>query len=139
MEIAVAWNIEEQTNTFRIPIRVFNPTTSISIIKHFIFDTGFSGYLALDKETINQLGLERIGLGKAMTVNGLIEYNSYLGQAEFIDEKDGKLSSIEEINSTLKTNHTIPIQEFNINLIGMKSILQNSWLILKSKVLCLLK
>ncbi len=139
MEIAVAWNIEEQTNTFRIPIRVFNPTTNISIIKYFIFDTGFSGYLALDKETINQLGLERIGLGKAMTVNGLIEYNSYLGKAEFIDEKNGKLSTIEELTSTLKTNHNIPIQEFNINLIGMKSILQNSWLILKSKVLCLLK
>ena len=139
MEIAIAWKIEEQTKTFRIPIRVFNPSTNISIIKYFIFDTGFSGYLALDKKTINQLGLERIGLGKAMTVNGLIEYNSYLGQAEFIDEKDAKLSVIEETTSEVKTKQIIPIQEFNINLIGMKSILQKSWVILHSKILCLLK
>ena len=93
----------------------------------------------MDKKTINQLGLERIGLGKAMTVNGLIEYNSYLGQAEFIDEKDAKLSVIEETTSELKTKQIIPIQEFNINLIGMKSILQKSWVILHSKILCLLK
>ncbi|QEE15542.1 hypothetical protein DSAG12_01368 [Promethearchaeum syntrophicum] len=139
MEVAIAWKIEKQTKTFRIPIRVFNPSTNISIIKYFIFDTGFSGYLALDKKTINQLGLERIGLGKAMTVNGLIEYNSYFGKAEFLDENETKLSPIEETTSSSKTNLIIPIQEFNVNLIGMKSIIQKSWMILHSEILCLLK
>ncbi|MHA1720811.1 MAG: hypothetical protein ACTSWX_01315 [Promethearchaeota archaeon] len=137
MEIAAAWKLEEKTNCFRIPIRIFNPTTKISIVKYFIFDTSYSGYLSMDKKTIAQLGLERIGLGKAVTINGLVEYNSFLGEAEFVDEKNAKLSTIEEKSS--KSNFVIPIQELNINLIGMKSIRQKSWIILHSKILCLMK
>ena len=134
MDILGGWQLDEQFGVYRIPIRIINPETKMSVIKFCLFDTGFSGYLGLDKETLNNLNLKKIGIGKGFTVQGLIEYQNYEGFVEIVDNEQKKLemiSMIDKINS--KLGNIIPIQEFNIPIIGIKSIRQFSWLILSER------
>ena len=96
---------------------------------------GFLVYLGLDKATINLLGLTKIGQGKGLTVTGLIEYDNFEGIIEIIDQDQKVIGRIINIEISIKNteNIIIPIQEFDIPIIGIKSILQFSWLLLSDK------
>lgn len=137
MEVVQAWNWNEELNTFLIPIRFKNPITLVTKIKWCIFDTGFSGYFGLDEETIHLLGLQSIGKAKARTVSGIQEFENFIGNAEIIDGKQQSLAIFHLTSENLEV--LIPIQNFQVPLIGMKSINQFSWLILtKNHTLCLI-
>ncbi len=135
MDILCGWQIDEKLNVFRIPIRIINPDTQDSIIKHCLYDTGFSGYLGLDKDTISLLKLNNIGHGKGLTITGIIEYNNFEGFIEIINQKQEAIAKIinREQQNVPGKKKIIPIQEFDIPIIGIKSILQFSWLILSEK------
>ena len=96
---------------------------------------GFLVYLGLDKATINLLGLTKIGQGKGLTVSGLIEYDNFEGIIEIINQDQKGIGRIinKEISIKNTENIIIPIQEFDIPIIGIKSILQFSWLLLSDK------
>src|SRR5271157_6479401 len=64
MDVIHYWQMNEQLNLYAIPITITNPDTGASLIKSCVFDTGYSGYLGLDFETINHLGLEKVGEAK---------------------------------------------------------------------------
>lgn len=126
---------------FRIPLRITNPQSKIAIIKYCLFDTGFSGYLGLDKDTIESLSLPQNGTGKGMTVKGLIDYKNYEGIGEIVDENQKTLEKVRNLDIP-NTPPVAPIliQEFNFPIVGMKIICQFSWLILsEKKIICLLK
>jgi len=140
MDVISAWKRESTTGTFRIPIKIMNPVTNVSILKYCLYDTGFSGYLGLDDETIRVLGLKQIGIGKALAAKGLLEYATFLGRADLIDEKNATIGEIHSNSEDKIERDDIPIQEFDINIVGLKAIVQFNWLILGDKdVLCLLK
>jgi predicted aspartyl protease len=140
MDIVSAWGRESTTGTFRIPVKIINPNSNTIIVKYCLFDTGFSGYLGLDKETIKDLGLKQIGIGKALTANGLLDYSTFLGKAELIDQKNDSIGGITSILEDKIEKKNIPVQEFEINIIGIKAIVQFNWLILGDKdILCILK
>jgi len=107
-----------------------------------LFDTGFSGYLGLDKDSVSTLGLPKIGRGKGLTAKGIIDYKNYKGILEIVDENEELLVKIENIdeNDKLHEKTEIPIQEFDLPIVGIKSIRQFSWLILSPKnILYLIK
>ena len=141
MNIKQCWQMEELLQVFRIPIRISNPGSDHSEIKYCLFDTGFSGYLGLEKDTIDALNLPKTGEGRALTVQGIITYENYSGIAEIVNENQEILETIsnsEEKNDSEK--NIIPIQEFNVPILGMKAICQFSWFILsEQKIICLLK
>ncbi len=135
MDIVGGWSIDMEFGIYRIPIRIFNPETEISVIKNCLFDTCFSGYLGLDKETINFLNLKKSGTGKGFTVQGFIEFENYEGYVEIIDNEEKSLvdiSNIDELDSNLD-KRIIPIQDFKIPIIGIKLIRQVSWMILSEQ------
>ncbi len=96
---------------------------------------GFLVYLGLDKATINLLRLTKIGQRKGLTVSGLIEYDNFEGIIEIINQDQKVIGRIINIEISIKNteNIIIPIQEFDIPIIGIKSILQFSWLLLSDK------
>jgi hypothetical protein len=110
-----------------------------------LFDTGYSGYLGLDKDTINALNLPNIGRGKGITVKGIIDYNNYAGTMEIVDENGKSIELIKNIDNSedqkdQKKENLVVIQEFDIPIMGIKSIKQFSWLILGTeKVIYLIK
>src|SRR5271157_4412850 len=83
MDVIHYWQMNEEINLYAIPIAITNPDTGASLIKSCVFDTGYSGYLGLDFETINYLGLVKVGGGEGYTVSGKIEYETYVGTAAF--------------------------------------------------------
>lgn len=135
MDILGGWKIDPQLQIFRIPVRISNPETKVTLVKYCIFDTGFTGYFGLDKESISLLNLPKIGRGKGVTVSGLIEYDNYNGIVEIVDQEQKVIIKI--LNKTrqdeIKSNEIIPIQEFGIPIVGIKSICQTSWLILSER------
>lgn len=138
MKISTAWKKEPILNAFRIPMRIINPKTQVSVIKYCLFDTGFSGYLGLMKDVILQLGLNKIGTGKGIGVNGVISYNTFDGIIEFVSEEKATLFTLKGNQQKNGTKY-IPVQEFGINIIGMKAIMQKSWIILHDRnVLCMI-
>ena len=50
MIFEAAFKLEVDLNVFRVPVRITNPKNKISLIKYCIFDTGFTGHIALDEE-----------------------------------------------------------------------------------------
>ncbi len=141
MDLQKCWEIDDTLQIFRIPLRITNPLSNVSIISYCIFDTGFSGYLGLDKDTIASLNLPQAGTGKAMTVKGLIDYKNYEGFGEIVDVNQKTLQQIKNLDLPEKTSQApILIQEFNFPILGMKSICQFSWLMLSEKrIICLLR
>ena len=135
MNIVGGWKLDPQLKIFRIPVRISNPGTKVTLVKYCIFDTGFTGYFGLDKESISLLNLPKIGRGKGVTVSGLIEYDNYNGIIEIVDQEQKVVIKI--LNKTkqdeIKLDEIIPIQEFGIPIIGIKSICQISWLILSER------
>ena len=135
MNILSGWQIDKNLGVFRIPIRITHPITKLSVLKYCLFDSGFSGYLGLDKAIIKLLGLTKIGQGKGLTVTGLIEYENFEGIIEIVSQDQKVIGRIinKEISIKNTENIIIPIQEFDIPIIGIKSILQFSWLLLSDK------
>ncbi len=135
MNILGGWKLDPQLQIYRIPVRISNPETKVTLVKYCIFDTGFTGYFGLDKESIKLLNLPKIGRGKGITVSGLIEYDNYNGIVEIVDQEQRTIIKI--LNKTkqeeIKSVEIIPIQEFGIPIIGIKSICQISWLILSER------
>ncbi|KKK46564.1 hypothetical protein LCGC14_0728710 [marine sediment metagenome] len=135
MNILGGWKLDPQLQIYRIPVRISNPETKVTLVKYCIFDTGFTGYFGLDKESIKLLNLPKIGRGKGVTVSGLIEYDNYNGIVEIVDQEQRTIIKI--LNKTkqeeIKSVEIIPIQEFGIPIIGIKSICQISWLILSER------
>jgi len=135
MNILGGWKLDPQLQIFRIPVRISNPETKVTLVKYCMFDTGFTGYFGLDKESISLLNLPKIGRGKGVTVSGLIEYDNYNGIIEIVDQEQKVVIKI--LNKTkqdeIKLDEIIPIQEFGIPIIGIKSICQISWLILSER------
>ena len=136
MNIVGGWKLDPQLQIFRIPVRISNPETKVTLVKYCIFDTGFMGYFGLDKESISLLNLPKIGRGKGVTVSGLIEYDNYNGIIEIVDQE--QKANIKILNKAIqqdeiKSGEIIPIQEFGIPIIGIKSICQISWLILSER------
>ncbi len=141
MDILKCWEIEDTLQVFRIPLRITNPQSNVSIICNCIFDTGFSGYLGLNKDTIASLNLPQAGTGKTLTVKGLIDYKNYESFGEIVDANQKILQQIKNLDLPDNTSQApILIQEFNFPILGMKSICQFSWMILsEKKILCLLR
>ncbi len=135
MNILSGWQIDKDLGVYRIPIRITNPETKLSLVKHCLFDTGFSGYLGLDNETNSILNLPKIGQGKGITVKGLIEYDNYEGIIEIVADNQKSLVKIVNIDKTNENSEkkVVPVQDFDIPIIGIKSIRQCSWLILSEK------
>lgn len=135
MNILGGWKLDPQLQIFRIPVRISNPETKVTLVKYCMFDTGFTGYFGLDKESISLLNLPKIGRGKGVTVSGLVEYDNYNGIIEIVDQEQKVVIKI--LNKTkqdeIKLDEIIPIQEFGIPIIGIKSICQISWLILSER------
>lgn len=124
MNIVGGWKRDPQLQIFRIPVRISNPETKVTLVKYCIFNTGFTGYFGLDKESISLLNLPKIGRGKGVTVSGLIEYDNYNGIVEIVNQEQKAIIKI--LNKTkqeeIKSGEIIPIQEFGIPIIGIKSI-----------------
>jgi predicted aspartyl protease len=140
MDVEAAFKLEEKLNVFRVPVRITNPKNNISLTKYCVFDTGFTGHFALDKNTIQLLGLKRLAFGKAKTVTGIFEFETYQAFIELIDDKDGVIYKFQNLDDQGNKPELVPIQTFNINLIGMKAIKQKSWVIPKNQnMLILLK
>jgi len=70
-----------------------------------------------------------------LTVTGLIEYENFEGIIEIISQDQKVIGRIINKDISIKNavNNIIPIQEFDIPIIGLKSILQLSWLLLFDK------
>jgi len=135
MKAIKGWYFDKTLGVYRVPIRIINPQNNHSIIKFCLFDTGFSGYLGLDKDAISSLGLPKIGRGKGVTAKGIIDYDNYEGVLEIVDENEKSLVKIQNVDKDIKAQEKtkIPIQEFDIPIVGIKSIRQFSWLILSTK------
>ncbi len=129
-------------NAFTVPIRVVNPSTKESIVAYCIFDTGFTGYLGLTSKIIEDLKLEKIGEGNAITISGNIEFANYVAGVELLDAQNQslfKFSKSDAGTNSVEDNYLIPIQLFRLPLIGMRSLEQLNWMIVASKrILCVL-
>ena len=133
----------EPLGTFLVPVRVANPETKVSKVLWCIFDSGFTGHLSLDASTIRDLNLKPAGKGKAHTVTGSVDYETFFGSAEIVDENQKSIAHLTATHSTGTTNpdvSIIPIQQFRHPLLGLQSIQQLSWLIVaEKKMLCLVE
>nr|MDO8118172.1 hypothetical protein [Candidatus Sigynarchaeota archaeon] len=140
MQLLHSWIADEKLDAFFISIRVQNPATRTSIFKWCLFATGFTGYLGLDKVTLDELGLKRLGTGDAMTVSGKISFATYAGAVEIMKDPTVALKQVHAIKSDGidKDSMIIPIQELKLPMVGMQAIQQFSWLIVAEKnLLCL--
>jgi predicted aspartyl protease len=140
MDVHKCWAFEEELKIYRIPLRITNIASNISMIKYCLFDTGFSGYIALDSETIQALKLPQKGTGNGITVGGQFNYNNYAAKVELVDENQETIAVIKNVEEDRNDTNELMIQEFTIPIIGIRAINQFSWLVLSErKVLCLLK
>ncbi len=134
--------LNKELNAFTVPIRITNLTTRQTVTTYCIFDTGFTGYFGLTSKTIEDLKLEKIGEGKAVTITGDIEYANYLVEAEILDNLNQswfKFSNSDPNPKRYEDKSTIPVQVFRLPLIGIRAIEQLNWMILAEKhVLCVL-
>jgi predicted aspartyl protease len=140
MQLVHSWIIDEKLDAFFISIRVQSPTTRKSIMKWCLFDTGFTGYLGLDKATLDELGLKKVGTGDAMTITGKISFTTYAGTVEIMKDAIVTLKQVHanKNDGIVEENPTIPIQELKLPMVGMKLIQQFNWLIIsEKKMLCL--
>ena len=142
MEIIQCWQMNAELGIFIIPIRIINPKSKISIIKTCIFDTGFSGYIGLDQGTILMLKLNKVGVGKGISIDRQIEIENFEAMAELIDKNQAYIAKIENIDTTRDEEHKylIPVQSINLPIIGMRVIAQFRWMIFSDKqTICLVK
>jgi len=122
-------------------IRITNPINQINIIKSALMDTAFSGYCALDTNTISTLNLSKIGGGKAFTAMGEINYENYLGIIDILTPEQTPVKRIELLDQDRKSlsniiqqnDQSIIIQNFNLILLGIKAIYQSDWMLMSSK------
>jgi predicted aspartyl protease len=140
MNVVGAWNFNEELNIFQIPIKILNSQTQESRTIICLFDTGFSGYIGLDADTINTLHLPKIGEGYATTANGLMNLQNFAGIAEIINADNTKIGETFNQERELIDPDTkiIPIQKFNIAIMGMKIIKNFHWLMLPDKKMLLM-
>ncbi len=142
MELRELWNWDANYQAFLIPIKITNPSTSVSINKWAIFDTGFTGYVGLDSITIKNLQLYKNGMGKGITVDGIVQFNIFHGKLEILSKMKQSIKTILNLEAKKikdKKNKIIPIQEFKIPLLGLKAIGQFNWLIFgEKKIIALL-
>ena len=127
---------------FMIPIRIFNPKRDVSIIKNCIFDTGFSGYIGLDQNTILMLKLNKVGVGRGISIDRQIEVENFEAIAELIDNNQAQIAKIENIDEIKDemSKYLIPVQSINLPIIGMRVISQFRWLMVSDKkIICLIK
>jgi len=127
---------------FIIPIRIINPKSKISIIKPCIFDTGFSGYIGLDQDTILMLKLNKVGIGRGISIDRQIEIENFEAMAELVDKNQAYIAKIENNDTTRDEEHKylIPVQSINLPIIGMRVISQFRWMIISDKqTICLVK
>lgn len=132
MKVKLGWTIDPTLKVFRIPLRIKNPKSEAHLTKYCLFDTGFSGYLGLDMETIKRLLLPEKGFGKGVVAKGLIEYKNFEAIIELVDNEDNTIGIIENLDEDSNDN-IISVQEFDIPIVGIKVIQQFSWLILAEK------
>ena len=140
MQLLHSWIIDEKLNAFFIPLRVQNPTTQESVCKWCLFDTGFTGYLGLDRATLDGLGLKQIGTGKAHTITGEVSFTTYSGVVEIMKDTNTSLKNVlaDEKDIEDGNDSIIPIQELNIPMVGIKTIQKFNWLIISGhKMLCM--
>ena len=138
MKIVQGWPFNLKLNAFIINLRILNPNNEKYIDTQAIFDTGFSGYLGLDSDSIKKLHLTKIGRGDAFTVDGNSSFDNYEAKIEILTEKKQLLKRIQSLEEM--ENYIVPIQNFKIPLIGMKAIKQCSWMMIEGKdLLCLLQ
>lgn len=131
-----------ELRVFMIPIRIINPQTKLSIIKTCLFDTGFSGYVGLDNSTISMLKLTKMGTGKGLSINKIVEIENFEGTVELIDENQAPIAIIKNVdeNKDQSDKTLIPIQAIKLPIIGMRVITQFRWLIVSDKqIICLIK
>ena len=141
MKIKGCWSINQELPLISILIRITNPINQINIIKSALLDTAFSGYCALDSNTISTLNLPKVGGGKAFTAMGEISYENYLGIIDILTPEQTPVKRIELLyqdrqslsNLIEPTDQSIIIQNFNLNLLGIKAIYQSDWMVLSSK------
>ena len=141
MDLRKCWRLDENFQVYRIPLRIINPQTRVSLVITCLFDLGFSGYLGLDSESIAALNLPKIGSGKALTISGLVDYDNYQSFAEIVDENQASIGQVQNLEAeTDPATEPILIQAFNMPILGLKAINQFSWLILgQQKMLCMLE
>lgn len=140
MKAIYGWKIDKNYNFYRISIQIKNPDIEKKIIRFCLYDTGFSGYLGLDKDSLDILQLKPVSHGRGMTVKGLIDFDNYEVTADIIDKDSKLIRSIENIDEESSKDHIIPVQEFDFPILGLKAIRQFSWLINSdSEIIFLLK
>jgi predicted aspartyl protease len=142
LEIIQCWQMNAELGIIIIPIRIINPKTKISIIKNCIFDTGFSGYIGLDQDTILMLKLNKVGVGKGISIDRSIEIENFEAIAELIDKNQAQIAKIENIDKGKgeENKYLIPVQSINLPIIGMRVISQFRWVIISDrKIICLIK
>ncbi|HUX97961.1 MAG TPA: hypothetical protein VMV49_00260 [Candidatus Deferrimicrobium sp.] len=142
MEIIQCWQMSAELGIFMIPIRIFNPKRDVSIIKNCIFDTGFSGYIGLDQNTILMLKLNKVGVGRGISIDRQIEVENFEAIAELIDNNQAQIAKIENIDEIKDemSKYLIPVQSINLPIIGMRVISQFRWLMVSDKkIICLIK
>ncbi len=150
MIIKACWLMSEPLGTFLVPLRVANPGNKVNKVVWCIFDSGFTGYVSLDAGTIKDLSLDPAGKGRAHTITGSVDYETFLGMAEIVDEKQRSIVMLKRDERVVLREHAIgvdvkdldpaiiPIQQFRHPLFGMQAIQQFSWLIVaEKKMLCL--
>jgi predicted aspartyl protease len=140
MNIIGAWHFNEELNIFQIPIKITNFQTKETRTVICLFDTGFSGYIGLDIDTINALNLPKIGEGYALTANGTTKLENFAGIIEIINTENITIGSITNKERELINPDTkiVPIQSFNMAILGMKSINNFHWLLLPDKKLLMM-
>ncbi|TFG18503.1 MAG: hypothetical protein EU530_09190 [Promethearchaeota archaeon] len=140
MDIEAAFKLEEKLHVFRVFVRITNPKNNISLTKYCLFDTGYTGHFALDEKTIQLLRLKQLAFGKAKTITGIVQFETFQAIIELIDDKERVIYKFQNQDDLENNPELVPIQTFNINLIGMKAIKQRSWVIPKHQnMLVLLK
>jgi len=142
LEIIQCWQMSAELGIFMIPIRIFNPKRDVSIIKNCIFDTGFSGYIGLDQNTILMLKLNKVGVGRGISIDRQIEVENFEAIAELIDNNQAQIAKIENIDEIKDemSKYLIPVQSINLPIIGMRVISQFRWLMVSDKkIICLIK
>jgi hypothetical protein len=133
MDVLKVWGMNDELNVFTIPIMIENPENNKSTIKLCIFDTGFSGYLGLDLDTINNLELDEMGSGNGFSVTGHFEFTYFKAKCQFGDEiepNQGYFQNKESDSEQNIPNNEIPVQQFELPIIGMGVISQFRWLLI---------
>ncbi len=103
LKIKGCWSINPDMPLVSILIRITNPLNQMNIIKSALMDTAFSGYCALDTNTISTLNLSKIGGGKAFTAMGEINYENYLGIIDILTPEQTPVKRIELLDQDRKS------------------------------------